>query len=84
MIQINKPTICNSFTSLLLDVYVCFNVFRALPRPSSGAYNCISSLWFYRWSVVVAALLVVVCQTTTNNASTTNAPTVNQRLLMQL
>jgi len=26
-------------------------MFRALPRPSSGAYNCISSLWFYRWSV---------------------------------
>jgi len=35
-------------------------MFRALPRPSSGAYNCISSLWFYRWSAVVAALLVVV------------------------
>jgi len=33
-------------------------MFRALPRPSSGAYKFISSLWFYRWSVVVAALLV--------------------------
>jgi len=22
---------------------------RALPRSSSGAYNCISSLWLYRW-----------------------------------
>jgi len=41
-----------------------------LPRPSSGAYNCISSLWFYRWSVAVIALFVVVCQTTTNNAAT--------------
>ena len=59
-------------------------MFRALLRPSSGAYNCISSLCFYRWSVVVAALLVVVCQTTTNttsnaattNAAATNAPTV--------
>ena len=30
------------------------------PRPSSGAYKCFNSLWFYRWSVVVAALLVVV------------------------
>jgi hypothetical protein len=39
---------------------VWLNMFRALPRPSSGAYNCISCLWFYRWSVVVAALLVVV------------------------
>jgi len=48
-------------------------MFWVLPRPSSGAYNCISSLWFYRWSVVVAALLVVVgpaSQTTTNNAAT--------------
>ena len=62
-IQINYPTRCNSFTSLLLDVYVWLITFRALPRPSSGAYNCISSLWFYRWSVAVAALLVVVCQT---------------------
>jgi hypothetical protein len=46
-------------------------MFRTLPRPSSGDYNYISSLWFYRWSVAVAALLVVVwqvtCQTTTNN-----------------
>jgi len=35
-------------------------MFRALPSPSSGAYNCISNLWFYRGIVVVAALLVVV------------------------
>ena len=51
--------------------FVPLNMFRALPRPSSGAYNCISSLWFYHWSVAVAALLVVVCQTMTNNAATT-------------
>ena len=41
------------------------NIFRAPPRPSSGAYNCINSLWFLPWNVVVAALLV-------NNAATTN------------
>jgi hypothetical protein len=75
-IQINLPTRCNSFTRLLLDVYVWLNMFRASPRPSSGAYNCINSLWFYRWSVVVAALLVVVWpvmtgQTTTNNTAIT-------------
>jgi len=51
--------------------FVSLTMFRAPPRPSSGAYNCINSLWFYRWSVAVAALLVVVCQTTTNNAATT-------------
>jgi len=40
------------------------------PCPSSGAYDCISSLWFYRCSVAVAVFLVVVCQTMTNNAAT--------------
>jgi hypothetical protein len=35
-------------------------MFQALPSPSSGTYNCINSLWFYCWSVVVAVLLVVV------------------------
>jgi len=39
--------------------FVSLNMFRAAPRPSSGAYNWINSLCFYRWSVVVAALLVV-------------------------
>jgi hypothetical protein len=68
-IQIIQPTRCNSFTSLLLDVYVCLNMFRASPRPSSGAYNCTRSLWFYRWRAVVGALLVVICQTTTNKVS---------------
>jgi hypothetical protein len=83
-IQINKPTRCNSFTSLLLDVYVWLNMFQALPRPSSGAYNCISSLWLYRLSMAVAALLVVVWQTATNNAATATLQWYNQRLLMQL
>ena len=43
-IQINQPKRCNSFTSLLLDVYVSLNMFRASPRPTSGAYNCINPL----------------------------------------
>ena len=64
-IQINQPTRCNSFTSFLLDVYVWLNIFRASLRPSSRAYNCTRSLWFYSWSVVVGALLVVVQQTRT-------------------
>ena len=63
-IQINQPTKCNSFTSLLLDVYVWLNMFWAPLRPSSGAYNCNRSLWFYRWRVAVGALLVVVWQVT--------------------
>ena len=87
-IQINQPTRCNNFTSLLLEVYVWFNMFRAPLCPSSGAYNCTRSLWFYRQSVAVGALLVVVqqvtCQTTTNNAPTATLQRQNQRLLVQL
>jgi hypothetical protein len=60
-IQINQPTRCNSFTSLLLlDVYVWLNMFRAPLRPV--AYNCTRSLWLYRWRVADVALLVVVWQ----------------------
>jgi hypothetical protein len=69
-VQINQPTRCNSFTSLLLDVYIWLNMFWAPFHPSSGAYNCTRSLWFYCWRVVAGALLVVVCQTMTNNAPT--------------
>jgi hypothetical protein len=36
-IQINQPTGCNNFSSLLLDVYLQLNMFRASSRPSSGA-----------------------------------------------
>jgi len=36
-IQINQPTRCNNSSSLLLDVYIQFNMFRATSRPSSGA-----------------------------------------------
>ena len=66
-IEIIQPTRCSSFTSLLLDVYVWLNMFRASLRPSSGAYNCTRSLWFYRCREAAGALLVVVWQTTTNN-----------------
>ena len=59
-IQIDQRTRCNNFSSLLLDVYLPLNMFRASSRPSSELNNCSSSLRFYRWSVVVAVLLVVV------------------------
>jgi len=35
--QIIQPTRCNIFSSLLLDVYIQLNMFRASSRPSSGA-----------------------------------------------
>jgi len=69
-IQIIQPTRCNRFTSLLLDVYVWLNMFRAPLRPLSRAYNYTRDLWFYHWSVAVGALMVVVWQTTTDNAPT--------------
>jgi len=36
-IQINQQIRCNNLSSLLLDVYVQLNVFRASSHPSSGA-----------------------------------------------
>jgi len=36
-IQINQPTRCNNFSSLLLDVYVQLNMFRVSSHPPSGA-----------------------------------------------
>ena len=35
--QIHHPTRCNNLSSVLLDVYVQLNMFRASSRPSSGA-----------------------------------------------
>jgi hypothetical protein len=58
--QIIQPTRCNSFTSLVLDVYMWLNMFRVSPHPSSGAYNCTRSPWFYRCREAAGALLVVV------------------------
>jgi hypothetical protein len=75
--QINQPTRCSSFTSLLLDVYVWLNMFRAPLRPSSGTYNCTRSLWFYSWSVAVGTLLVAVCKADHDQQrSNRHAPTV--------
>ena len=68
MIQIIQPTRCNSFTSLLLDVSVWLNMFRASPRPSSGAYDCTRSLWFNRWRAAAGAAAL---------------QRLNQRLLVQ-
>jgi len=60
-IQINQPTRCNDFSSLLLDVFLRLNMFRASSCPSSSTTTtAVSSLWFYLRSVVIAVLLVVV------------------------
>jgi len=50
--------------------------------------NCSSSLWYYRWGVVVAVLLVVVGPAYRPDHNQKHcyhhAPMVNQRLLLQL
>jgi hypothetical protein len=43
-IQTIQPTRCDSFTSLLVDVYAWLNMFLASPRPSSVAYGCTRNL----------------------------------------
>jgi hypothetical protein len=45
-IPINQPTRCISFSSLLLDIYVQLNVFRASSRPSSGATIVVAASGF--------------------------------------
>jgi hypothetical protein len=53
--------------------FVSLNMFRAPPRPSSGAYNCINFLWFYRCSVGVSSVTGrdLAGQNTTNSTATT-------------
>jgi hypothetical protein len=63
-----------NFPSLLPDVYLQPNTFRASSRPRQELNNCSSSLWFYLQSVVIAVLLVVVGPaglTTTNSTAIT-------------
>jgi hypothetical protein len=72
-IQINQPTRCNNFSSLLLDVYLQLNMFRASLCPSLGAQQLQQQPLVYCWSVVVAMLVVVgpASLTTTNSTAIT-------------
>jgi hypothetical protein len=61
--QINQPTRCNDFSSLLFDFIFCSSTRFGRPYAHhQGLNNCSSSLWFYLRSVVIAVLLVVVGQ----------------------
>jgi hypothetical protein len=53
--------------------FVSLNMFRAPPCPSSGAYNYLNILWFYRWSVGGSSVIGrgLAGQTTTNSTATT-------------
>jgi hypothetical protein len=59
-IQINLPSRCNNFSSLLLTFIYSSTGFGRLHANHKELNNCSSNLWFYRWSVVIAVLLVVV------------------------
>jgi len=46
----NSDKLTNQMQQFYKFITWCFqslNMFRASPRPSSGAYNCFNSLWFY-------------------------------------
>jgi hypothetical protein len=45
-IQINQPTRCNNFSSLLPDVYLQLNMFRASSCQSSGATTAVAAFGF--------------------------------------
>jgi len=68
---------------LLFHVYIKLNMLQATHRPSSGAQNCTSSLWFCiserLLDVVVAGRWRRPATTTSNNLCTY----ANQRLLVQ-
>jgi hypothetical protein len=76
--QINQPKRCNSFKSLLLNVYVWLSMFWAPLRPSPRTYNGTWNLWFYRLSMAVGALLVMGHD---RQCSNRHAPTVKPEAL---
>ena len=63
-------------------------MFWASPRPSSAAYNCTRSLWFYRWREAAEALSVVVWQVNLSDDDQQRcsrfSPTVKPEAPMQL
>ena len=71
VIQINQPTRCNNFSSLLLGVYVQLNMFWVSSHPSSGAQQ------------LQLQPLVLPLESGDSTAITT-LQRLNQRLLLQL
>jgi hypothetical protein len=71
--QINQldAKVSQVYYLMLMYSSACFGRPQAHPQELN---NCGSSLWFYRWNVVIAVLLVVVGPagpTTTNSTATT-------------
>jgi hypothetical protein len=72
-----KQTNSNKLTNQMQQFYkfitwrfMSLNMFRTLPRPSSGAYNFINSLWFQLGTWWKQRCWSWSGQTTTNNAVT--------------
>ena len=64
------------FTSLLLEVHMWLNMFRASSRSLSGAYNYTRGLRFYLLKEAAGALLVVVWLDHDQQRSNRFSPTV--------
>jgi hypothetical protein len=47
---------------LLFYIYMKLNMFRATHRPSSGAYNCTGSLWFFILGRLFGRVVGARCQ----------------------
>jgi len=62
LFQINHQLDATVSPSLLFDIYLQLNMFRASSRPSSGAYKLQQQPLVYRRNVVVAVMMVVVGQ----------------------
>jgi len=71
------------YQNLLFHVYMKLNMFRATHRPSSGAQNCTSSLWFCICEMLLDAEVAGRCQRPATSASNNLSRMQNQRLLVQ-
>jgi nitric oxide reductase large subunit len=87
-VQINQQTRRNIFSSFYLTFMYSSTCFGHPHAHHQELNNCSSSLWFYRWSVVIAVLLVVVWPAGRPVHDQQHCyhyvPMVNQRLLLEL
>ena len=73
-IPINQSTRWNNFSCSYLTFMYSSTYFGRPHAQHQELNNCSSSLWFYRWSVVVAVLLVVVGPVITGPTTTNSTP----------
>jgi len=71
------------YQNLLFRIYMKLNMFRATHRPSSGAQNCTSSLWFCILEMLLDTEFSGRCQRPATSMSNNLLRMQNQRLLLQ-